>query len=275
MKDWWSEETRNYIIVSDLKNESLVNRIKVDIEVMRRNFEKFYPAKQPIKAVSVVRVFSNKDAYDSYVGKKQKWTAGLWMPSKKELVISSSAWAEGKQQREQLLRVVYHEAFHQYIHYAYAGVLSSVWMNEGSAGFFENADITSTRFNVEESEQNAHVIDQLIKHDQLDFARIIRLSYNDFYSGGQGAVTANYAQAWALCYFLQKGAAQDKYQRYKMILSVYMRTLWKTKSENQATLAAFKDVDMTKLESDFTEFWKNKELRKTVESRAVYIPVIH
>jgi hypothetical protein len=268
MNDWWKDETKHYIIVSDLKNQGLANKIKTDIELLRRQFEEMVQPRTHITAVSVVRVFADRAAYANYVGQGYGWTAGLWVPNRKELVISSSDWGESSEKRKALLQVIYHEAFHQYLHYAYDGLETSIWFNEGMAEFFEQADLSSSTFNISESDKNAKVIDALVQADALQFDNLLRLSHRQFYSGTNYTVKVNYATAWALCYFLQKGIAQDKHSRYRLIMPTYVRTLWKTKDHVKATREAFNDIDMDILEADFKAFWQDQEKRNSADKRA-------
>jgi len=59
---------------------------------------------------AVVRVFRSREEYLAYVGVEQKWTAALWSPIRRELVLYHP-----ESGTEQLLHTVWHEAFHQYL----------------------------------------------------------------------------------------------------------------------------------------------------------------
>ena len=86
--------------------------------------------------MNVARIFNERDDYIAYVGKDKEFSAGLWMPSKKELVISPVPRGDQDYQKTEQLKTIRHEGFHQYLHYALDEVQVSVWFNEGNATFF-------------------------------------------------------------------------------------------------------------------------------------------
>ncbi len=61
-------------------------------------------------------------------------TIGLWSPSHEELLILDM----GNSARNETLKTMRHEAFHQYLYYATGNGRHAVWFNEGHATFFEN-----------------------------------------------------------------------------------------------------------------------------------------
>ncbi len=270
MKGWWSVETEHYIIVSDLKNRAFVNQLKNDIEAIRKHYVRFFPPRVPIKAVSVVRIFSDRVAYLSYVGPQHQWSGGLWSPSQKELLISSHDWNSGGFARRSLLKTTYHEAMHQYLYYAYGGVQFTTWINEGFADFFGGAKFSSTRFTVPENEFRIEDVEAAIASGKVDLAKLIRYSSAEFYGGSQKKRATNYALSWALVYYLEKGITLDKKSPYTHIVPTYFDTIWKTKSMQAASIAAFKDVNVDQLEKDFITFWSSNGTRSTARSKSTY-----
>ena len=266
LRGWWFVETPNYVLVSDLSGgrRSFVQRLQEDLEAMREIFEHLFPPRRAIEAVSLVRIFGDGEDYVNYVGAENKWTGGLWMPSKRELVIRPFEWGNERERREQIARIVYHEAWHQYVHYAFDGLQTSPWFNEGLATFFEGADIRRGDLRVSEVERYADTIDALARAEAIDVPHLLRLSYDQFYGRGDYPAqnrAAHYAKAWGLIYYLMKAAPLDSSNNYEKILARYADALWETRDASAATRVAFDGVDMNSFNQQFEAFWLSPRLR--------------
>lgn len=258
LKDWWYLETENFILVANLKNKKTINDLQTDLEKCRYVYEKFYPIRSPLKAVSVVKVFQEREEYTSYIPQEVEWSSGLWMSSKKELVISPTEWGNRKDKRENMLRVMYHEAFHQYIHYAADEVHTQPWFNEGNAEFFEGINFKAkNNFKIEPESYRLDMMKRLKTHD---IKTLLSMDYNAFYSSNRGN---NYALAWGLMFFLQKGApVLRKENNYSEIPIKYYDTVRETCDPVKATQIAWEGIDVNEFSKDFTEFWNRKSLIK-------------
>lgn len=264
LKGWWHVETTNYVFVSDLPGAraSLVRQMQTDVEALRGAFTALLPPFEPIRSLSVIRVFNESDAYVRYMGDAAKWSGGMWVPAKRELVVRPIESGSVRERKDWILGVVYHETVHQYLHYAYRAAEIPVWYNEGHAMLFEGAEIGRDGIAIGESERRAAVVDDLVAAGGPDFERIIRLSHEEFYAAQTSREKEreiNYAVAWAFVYFLRKAAPLDK--PYSASLVRLRESLKGGASMEAATQAAFENVDMKGLAADFREFWKSPTRR--------------
>ena len=271
LPDWWYVETENYIVLSNMgaRHRVFVRDLQEELEILRRAYEELLPARTPVSAVSTVRVFATPAEYSRHVGKEYEWTDGIWMPSKRELVIRPATWGSNRQQRKRTLSITYHEAFHQYAHYALGRIPISRWFDEGHAELFEAAEIRNDRVELREDDRQARRVQALIRAKKADLARLLRLSPGDFYSFDNEARKANYALAWALVYFLRKDGGGHG-APYAGILDHYVDALCRSRDAAKATTRAFEDVDMNALHRDFEDFWTSGNRRSAARRRHLF-----
>lgn len=264
LKGWWHVETTNYVFVSDLPGAraSLVRQIQADVETLRGAYARILPPFEPIRDVSVIRVFARSEDYLRYMGQESAWSGGMWMPSKRELVVRPIEFGSVRERKEWILGVVYHESVHQYLHYAYRAADIPVWYDEGHAMFFEGAEIGRDGIELGESERRAKVVDELVAGGGPEFERIVGLTHEEFYIAripDEARRERNYATAWALVYFLRKGAPVGA--TYAPALERCRTALREGKGGVAATAAAFDGVGHAQLTADFREFWKSSSRR--------------
>ena len=146
-KGWKASDTENFIVVYHTDNEKLINKIARDLEAIRPIYVDLFPPVKPVETVSIVRVCKNQDEYATYGG--PPGTGGYWHPGNEELVFYDYAQTELETDEEEgrrltdkdSLAVLYHEAFHQYIHYAVGEVAPHDWFNEGHGDYFSGGVI--------------------------------------------------------------------------------------------------------------------------------------
>ena len=269
MQGWWYLETPSYIILSNLKtrHHALIEQLQTDLELLRALYAKHVPPRAAITAVSVVRVFGTPEEYLRYVGPGYAWSSGLWIPERRELVVKPGELGTNREQRQQILRTLYHEAFHQYLHYALDRQEASAWFNEGYAAVFENAEIRDGEVVLKEDPARIKQLEDLIAAGTVDLWTLLYMPYPVFYSRDPKVMEANYALAWGLVYYLRRGAGLEKSPRYAGILDKYVDALWQTKQPDRATDAAFAGVDAAEFTRAFTAFWKSGG-RRSVAARA-------
>jgi hypothetical protein len=259
LKGWWYLETENFIIVSDLKNRKTINELQINLEKSRNVYMKFYPLQVPLKAVSVCKVFETREEYLSYVPSEMSRTTGMWMASKKELVISPVSRGTLSDNRRAMVDLVFHEAFHQYIYYAANEIYAASWFNEGNACFFMGIDFKAgDKVKIELTNRANHM--KKIAGG-IDIKNFIHLSHPQFYADKTGET---YTLAWGLMFFLQKGAPvlRDK-NNYSEIPNKYYEALIELKNGDRATDKAWEGVDFKKFNSEFNDFWKsNTQIRR-------------
>jgi hypothetical protein len=240
----------------------MIKQIQRDIERLRDVFAKLIPPTREFTDVSVVRAFATPAEYEAYVPAELKWTSGVWMPNKRELVIRPLSGDTSRDRKEKVLRTVYHEAFHQYLHYAFDRNESSAWYNEGTAVFFQNAELgSSSLVTILEDRQKASRLKKLANKNQLDVEGMLRMSYREFYDGNEETRLHNYSLAWGLIYYLRKAAIVERHSNYAGILDSYADAMRKTENAREATTIAFEGILMDSFRKDFTSFWTSSRRR--------------
>ncbi len=259
MTDWWFAETPEYIFLSDIRSsdgKSLVRQLQHELPHLRGAFTRLVPPFEPITEASVVRIFENADAYKQYVGETMEWSIGAWSPMRRELIILSQGRDTAK-----TMEIIRHEGFHQYLFHACTMLTTSAWFNEGHACFFECAAIDRLgRIDIPENSRLQHLLANL-DSATAGIPDLLRMDYGTFYDPNAAKRTLNYTTAWALIYFLHKGAPLETPNIYRDVLKKYLRELRSSRNPEQATTAAFAGLKTTKLQEDFAEFWKRKRTR--------------
>lgn len=274
LKGWWVAHTDHYVFLSNLdsRHRTMVRELQEDLEVLRQSFETLLAPTQPIDAACVVRIFATPEEYDAYVPREQRWTSGLWIASTGELVIRPPPDERDRQgHRESILRIAYHEAFHQYLHYALGRLRTAAWFNEGHAALFEAAQVRRRRTpSIKQDKQKVDILEKLARAEQLHVAPLLRMSYQQFYASDERTRVINYATAWGLVYYLRKAAPVDLARRYDGIADAYIRSLVQQGNGQVATRQAFHGVDMERFEKDFSEFWESHRRRDSARRHRVF-----
>jgi hypothetical protein len=254
MKDWWCAETPEYIFLSDLRSaegKRLIKELQANLPALRKAFSRLVPPFTEDTDVNVVRIFSEKEAYQQYVGDSHEWSSGIWSPMRRELVILGNS-----QERENILEIIRHEGFHQYLFYAAAKIPNALWFNEGHACFFECVDASPRgRIEIPENNRADHLLREL-DAVAANIPAVLKADYAAFYNRADKQRQLNYTTAWALVYFLRKGAPSQRLTVYANVLPAYLKTLAETKDCAAATAAAFEGIDIKRLQRDFVECWK-------------------
>lgn len=256
---WWEASTADYRFTTDLsrtKGARFVNDSMKELGAMRRCYEFYVPPSEKV-GLCRVRVFKNEEGYRAYrssTGSEDEWSCGLWDPNRQELLVMA-------EDPEQARRTMRHEGFHQYLSFAVPG-RHAVWFNEGHACFMENVRFSGDRKSaviVEECSRQRAVDRDPARHAAA-FGDIVGMSHSDFYSG---EINLHYCAAWALTYFLEKGAWTDaRYEPYRKVLPRYLELVGSGTDGVEATAAAFAQVEDRSLREDFLSFWNSPKARK-------------
>ncbi len=257
LKGWWYDNTPDYIILSNLKGGagSMVEQLKTSMKVVRAAYLKFIP-EAGASAVAVIRIPATQEEYREYVGEDNSWTQGIWLPGRKELVICPAAEQGARGKRQSILRVAFHEGFHQYAFSALGQANASMWFSEGYAQLFENTSQLNGRLKIEESPQALSLINAMqLGKGMLDLRRLFSLSREEFYAPDERLRAANYALAWALVYYQKKDASA----LYPGLLEKYVAAIRSNGGNAElATETMLAGVDLKKLQLDFERFWQSR-----------------
>ncbi len=207
VKGWSAHDSENFILVTNITSKKTIEEMLADLEIMRVEYTKHFPPLGPMEAVSTVRVCAS---YDDYLGYgAPDGTGGYWAPLKEELVLFEPGKRIPKQ-REWVKEVdtnmvLYHEAMHQYLHYANGMVPPASWFNEGYGEYFGGAKVDRVKGEIRRIEKNAFRMKwvKLMQKQKAwpDLRMIFLMPQHEFYGV---SVMNNYAMGWSICWFLEQ-----------------------------------------------------------------------
>jgi hypothetical protein len=281
--DWEAEDTENYIVIYNTSDQPLVRQVLSDLEAIREEYVRLFPPVEPVQAVSTVRICQDRDEYMKYGG--PPGSAGYWYHVTEELVLYDGTKREKGKKTDKLdtFIVLYHEAFHQFIHYSVGQFGPHSWFNEGYGDYFSGALIQGGKVKkIKPNRWRLGTIQRLIQTgESIPLADFIHYSKAEYYRrGGQ-----NYAQGWSLIYFLNECREVQRDERWSRILPIYFEELKAAWAELRAGLEArgeeeddgkvaeaqqaareravnraFEGVDLLELEALWKEFTLSLEL---------------
>ncbi|MBL9077833.1 MAG: hypothetical protein JNL08_10035 [Planctomycetes bacterium] len=238
-RGWKALDTENYLIVHHSKSEELIKRIGREIEAMRALYTELFPPVGTMDSVSVVRVCRTAEEYFQYGGPPN--SGGYWHPGNEELVFFDYSYTQKtldeetkkRQGRNKLtnddsLLVLYHEAFHQYIHYAIGEFSPHDWFNEGYGDYFSGAVLSDTTSRVQRigpSEWRIHLAKDMCEfgEDFVPLERLLKAERAEFYHPKRAG--HYYAAAWSFLYFLKQSDEVKANAKWAALLDTYFNTV--------------------------------------------------
>lgn len=255
MRNWYIRETPNYIFVTNQRSRGDMRRLQTDLELAREIFQSYFPFPGGRSGVGVVKLFAERGEYLRYIGDNLKWTAGVWVPAVRELVVSPiGVKLDDKIVAQYMRNVALHEGFHQYIFYACNEVNPALWINEGCAQFFETSLPRQGEVGVLDKQNESKLARAAAAGNDLE--RFVALDHKGFYAENEREL--NYALAHALCYYLLRGAPALGEEKFAAIPNRYMSELRRTRDRDKAREHAFSGIDFAELERKHKEFWRSK-----------------
>ena len=254
--DWHFVSASNVVVVDSMPNYSrsgfiaaLTNRLPK----MQSEYRKVLPSPLSDDShIAAVRIFGSREEYLAYVGPEMQWSAALWSPQHRELVLH---WPE--EGSDTLVRTVWHEALHQHLDYACSMIQSPAWFNEGHAVLFANTHFDMDGNIVFDAVPSAVAA---IKANPVAIANklavLFEMDYADFYSGTPEERSLKYNIAWSVAYFLQIGAPEVRFQPFKNLRSDMLSALVRTRSRIEASKAVLTDEMVKELRAEWLSFWK-------------------
>lgn len=257
---WHAVDRADVTVIDDLDSDvraPFIAQLTNNLPRLRRAYAETVPSPlEGTNALAAVRVFRSKDEYLAYVGVEQKWTAALWCPERRELVLHRST-----QSVAELLATVWHEAFHQYLAYSGAMIASSPWFNEGHAKLFEFSGYDAKKDEVvfRKDPEAAAYVQQYAKELAEVIPVLLEMGYEEFYAGGTEEVAAKYRLAWSLAYFLEIGAPKVRFKPFRNLRRDYMKTLVETQSMLEATRRVLgEEKSRDAFVAAWLDFWQNQ-----------------
>ena len=234
-KGWRAVDTENYLIVHHSKNEGLISQVAREIEAMRALYSELFPPTGPMDSLSVVRICRTRDEYHQYGGPPN--TGGYWHQGNEELVFYDYSHTQRNLDRDERkaqgdrvmtdddsLLVLYHEAFHQYIHYAVGEVAPHDWFNEGYGDYFSGAVVasnTSRVMRVDPSSWRIHLAKDMCEYGVgfVPLDEILKAERAVFYNPAR--IRFFYAGAWSFVFFLKQSKEVALHPQWSKMLETY------------------------------------------------------
>ena len=252
---WHSTESGDVVIVDDLAqqlHDTFVSSLTNDLPRLRKAYAASVPSPLVSTNIAAVRVFSERGDYLAYVGEGVEWSAAVWSPQHRELVLNLRPSGV-----DELLKTVRHEAFHQYLAYAGAMAEASPWFNEGHAELFEHTSFDRDgKLVFEKDAAAAQWVHANADAVAVSLPAFVLLDYPEFYSGTDAQRRARYHIAWSIAYFLEVGAPEVRFRPFAKLRADYMSALVRTRRAEAATSAVFTLDKMKLFSAEWKKFWK-------------------
>ena len=261
MRGWYIRETPNYIFVSNQKSRNDIRRLQSDLEAAREIFRSYFPPEEERACVGVVKLFGRREEYLRYVGSELQWTGGLWNSGTRELLVSPiDPRFDEKTIEKHMREVTLHEGFHQYIFYAAREIGPALWFNEGCAQFFERSAPRRGEVGSLDKATESRLAAAANAADD-DLERFLLLDHAGFYA--EKDREQNYALAYALMYYLLRGAPANGDGAFAALPGRYLAALRQTRDLRRAHSIALAGIDTRALAARLKGFWRDRnQLRK-------------
>jgi hypothetical protein len=170
-----------------------------------------------------VRICKSRDEYLSYGGPPT--SAGYWNWEDEELVLYDAETQDKAHHVSDANTFIalYHEAFHQYIHYSTGELPPHSWFNEGHGDFFSGATIRDGKMrSIGPNPWRVKTIQLAIKEGKhVPLRELLSYEQPQYYANPYVC----YAEGWSLIYFLRKSEAVAKRPEWAQILPTYFAEL--------------------------------------------------
>ena len=261
MRGWYIRETPNYIFISNQRSRNDIRRLQSDLEAAREIFRSYFPPVEERACVGVVKLFGRREEYLRYVGAELQWTGGLWNSGTRELLVSPlDPRFDEKTIEKHMREVTLHEGFHQYIFYAANEIGPALWFNEGCAQFFERSAPRRGEVGSLDKATESRLA-AAANAAENDLERFLLLDHAGFYADHERE--QNYALAYALMYYLLRGAPANGDTTFAALPGRYLEALRKTRDLRRAHAVALAGIDTRALAARLKGFWRDKnQLRK-------------
>ncbi|MHC4780082.1 MAG: hypothetical protein ACYTFG_16040 [Planctomycetota bacterium] len=274
---WWYLPTDHYVVTGNV--DPKLHRLAVaefvkKLGKINKAYRMVLPPRGDVTAVSVVKVFSNRDQIFAHFSERQPramnaGVIGMWVNVYDELVLTLDP-----ARLNNTLAILFHEGFHQYLYYAAGGELDPPrWFDEGTADFFGGAVFEDGKVRFAENPSRKNNITKIVNGEFTkrygwtppSLATLIRWNRSEFY-GEVKWLVFRYSMAWSVIYFLRNGLGEGS--PHAGLLNKYSETLLETGSAEKAYEVSFGKTDMTAFERDWKEFWLDPVARKRAQMRS-------
>ena len=263
----WSTLTSskgNYIIEYATRQD-FAKRCGEEMEQIQALYRHVIPTQKPIPPCRI-KIFDREEDFKDYSG--ALGAAAYWSPMQAEIVgyrfegdklkLDSNeemTIAEDRNPEEVTFKILYHEGFHQYMHY-YMGSARSIyvpsWLNEGMGDYFFGGEWNKTRnkFTIGINDWRIRKIHAAVKkNEHVPLDKIFRYEQRDYYRDAGLC----YAEGWSINYFFQMSDVARK-RGYGAIPKAMMEELKASGNWEKATDKIFGALDLKKMEEEWKEY---------------------
>lgn len=238
---WYAEDSDHYVFLSNAADRSFIKKLQKELETVREKiYVEWFKPRNKKTPLSPVRIFDTQSEYHQYGG--PGGSAGYFSPSRGELVLFAKFDSETKSNSQDNCRsVMFHEGFHQYVHFAVGDVSPHSWFNEGHGDYFAGFKVSGSRIKADTFDWRVDYLKDHLRgnRDLIPVRTLIRLPQSEYYSNAG----LKYSQGWALIYYL-RNVSKDK--AHEKALETYFNYL----ADN---VAAFREKKKDKEGEDKTE----------------------
>lgn len=218
MPGWYAIDKPHYVFLTNSDNRNYIEGLAKEIEMVREKvYTKLFPPRNTDESISPVRVLDKQSEYHQYGG--PAGSAGYFSPDSGELVLFTKFEDVTKANSQAYCRsVMYHEAFHQYVHYAIGDISPHSWFNEGHGDYFAGMVVNGGSIVFDKFDWRVRFLKQHIreKRDLIPLRSLIRFPQREYYTNAG----LKYSQGWALIYYLR---SVTKNKRHQQALDIYFK----------------------------------------------------
>jgi tetratricopeptide (TPR) repeat protein len=215
-------ETQHYTVSTDISAKR-GEEYAAQLEAIRASYEEFFPySASKERSAATVLIFDTQEGFQSYAAlttdDRVESLLGCYLPRYNQLLLYED---KDDATLEDTRRVLYHEAFHQFMHARTSEL--PYWLSEGLAEYFSSSKVAQGKVVSRGAALPARLRDlrrYVEEHKRPLSPRALMLqSPSEFYSG---QVAVKYAQAWSMVHFLLEGGDADLKQRLRRNLDLLL-----------------------------------------------------
>lgn len=258
----------NYLIEYATSTE-YAKKCGEELEQIQALYRQVIPSAKGIPQCRV-KVFDREEDFQYYG--LSPGAAAYWSPGQEEVVCykfegdkvtldsrEEFTVAEERPAEETTFKILYHEAFHQYMYYMMGKgrrIYVPSWLNEGLGDYFFGGEWTKNRgkFTIGINDWRVKtIVNAVKKNEHVALEKIFRYDQMQYYSDARLC----YAEGWAINYFFMQSPVA-KAKGYPQI-PVRMLEALKTGAGGEdgwqkATDKAFAGIDLRKMEEEWKAF---------------------
>jgi hypothetical protein len=217
---WYTVDTKYYVFISNA-DRAFVEKLAKELETVREKvYKPNFPPRNEKIPLNPVRIFATQSEYHQFGG--PGGSAGYFSPTKGELVLFEKFDDQsGNKSRDDCRSVMFHEGFHQYIHFAVGDVSPHSWFNEGHGDYFAGLVVQGNAISkVNTFKWRVDYLKQHLggKNDLIPLRSLLRYPQREYYANAG----LKYSQGWAVIYYLRN---VSKNKAHKQALDTYFSYL--------------------------------------------------